>query len=774
MITSAEWFVVSLIAKATAIFVTGAGIAFLTRKKSASAQRAVWALTLAAAISLPAGMLLTPAWRVAVLPSGVVTPSPGSDYSAVAPEQATVESVASDAQAETQPAVVAPSLASVKPAALRSEYITTIILSIWAVGAIAVIFRLMFGVLALKRVVNRSVPLVDAEWPELLLRERALVGVERPVRILASEDVSTPLTTGLVAPVILLPQESVNWTAEHRAVVLRHEMAHIASGDIGACLVAALACAIYWFHPMAWIATARLRRAQERACDNQVLTLGITPVDYAGHLLEVARSAREMGMSGLVSVAMARPSQLEGRLLAVLNESGDRAGLKARTRVVGVTAAAALMLSVSAFSPVKREPANKPEPATHLIQQSFVPVATRDVRGTGFGSAGGEKTSMSPAGISSGLPVVVGMQSRISDSTIVQDLEVPPRGTLTLDLETGAGLTIRGTKDSRIHMRATLGGRDWRRTEVSLVRDEAGARLTMRWTGSNTGGSSSHRVELTIPEEYNISLKSAGGGLDLTDVHGVIGGSTGGGNLKIERAHGSANLSTGGGSVVVMNSDLGGHVSTGGGPVLIQGVTGGLTGTSGTGDVLYGKDGLILNGNFDGNGARGSDGKIYVRKSGGSVSYGYLGGGADISTGGGGITIASANGDVRASTGGGDIRIGTVSGSADLTTGAGDVTVSVTGSAAHEVKVSSGNGRVVVTIPSNMYPSLDLESGYTRQHGRTRIQSDWSIPITETDEWDDAHGTPRKYVRSRGAIGSGTGGTIRVRTTNGDIVLRRG
>ena len=62
---------------------------------------------------------------------------------------------------------------------------------------------------------------------------------------------------------------------------------------------------------------------------------------------------------------------------------------------------------------------------------------------------------------------------------------------------------------------------------------------------------------------------------------------------------------------------------------------------------------------------------------------------------------------------------------------------------------------------------------YTENADRkTRIESDWDLQHDETGRWDDREGTPRKYVRARGSVGSG-GGLVRVRTVNGDITVRR-
>jgi len=81
-----------------------------------------------------------------------------------------------------------------------------------------------------------------------------------------------------------------------------------------------VACALYWPHPGVWMVARRLRIERELACDDRVLTAGTQPRDYAGHLLEIAYSLGG-GRAPALAVTMARPRQLEGRMLAVLDES---------------------------------------------------------------------------------------------------------------------------------------------------------------------------------------------------------------------------------------------------------------------------------------------------------------------------------------------------------------------------------------------------------------------------------------------------------------------
>ena len=69
-----------------------------------------------------------------------------------------------------------------------------------------------------------------------------------------------------------------------------------------------------------------MRVEREQACDNVVILAGARPSEYAGHLLEVARGLRAPRAAALAALAMARPSQIEGRLLAILDPDRRRRG----------------------------------------------------------------------------------------------------------------------------------------------------------------------------------------------------------------------------------------------------------------------------------------------------------------------------------------------------------------------------------------------------------------------------------------------------------------
>jgi hypothetical protein len=107
--------------------------------------------------------------------------------------------------------------------------------------------------------------------------------------------------------------------------------------------IANIAVAVHWFNPLVWVATRALRAERERACDDAVLALGAAPDDYAAHLLDMVRALGARG-GPAPAMAMARRSQFEGRLLAILDRACSRAPVGAGRLIAAGAGAVALVL----------------------------------------------------------------------------------------------------------------------------------------------------------------------------------------------------------------------------------------------------------------------------------------------------------------------------------------------------------------------------------------------------------------------------------------------
>jgi beta-lactamase regulating signal transducer with metallopeptidase domain/DUF4097 and DUF4098 domain-containing protein YvlB len=778
-------FVLALLAKVTLILAAALLLTAIMRRVSSSLRHLTLLASLACAVTLPIAMLISPGWDVGVLPRS----SFGST-----PNVTTFTSPGDISRASDRSSVIPVSTTSLPgnhaaPNRINSPTLGRFSLPVdpalalglgWVVGLIAIVAWLTVGRLRLRRFAREAWPLSKPEWQRLLDQARVEAGVTREVKLMSSPAVSTPLTWGTRAPVILLPDDALDWAEDHRRVVLRHEIAHVARGDSLAQLVAGFVCAIYWFHPLVWITERRLRAECERACDDRVLALGTPAADYAAHLLEVARSARAFGAPGFLSAAMARPSQLEGRLLAVLNGTRERVEASRSARFAAVAISAFLLLPLAAFRPVPRQVS---------VVDATAPSTSPPVNNV-YSSATSAEPKAEPVSKAekSESKLANSRQEKQYDSTFQLSAPAQKGGTLYLDLKTGGGVTIRGWDKQEVLVRARLGGRDWRDTRVTLESSSGDATLESFFTRRSNNQSTSHDFDIQLPREFNVRIRSSGGSVSIANVNGRFTGSTGGGEIDIRSVNGRVDISTGGGEVNVSDSNVDGEVSTGGGLVRIVRVNGRFRGSSGSGPVIYSES----NGGGKGYGAgygrsaaasasdsksasasaSASSGPITMTQDGGSVYLPSAPSGASVTTGGGRIVIGPSGGAVQAHTGGGDIEIGPVAGSVEATTGAGDVDIAFRGSGS--VDVASGLGSVTITAPGELNATLDLTTAYTDKfRGKTRIISDWPVTVTETSEWDTSRGTPRRYVRVRQQVGRG-GPLIRVETTNGDIVLRKG
>ena len=174
--------------------------------------------------------------------------------------------------------------------------------ALWCAGFVTVLLWSALGHVGLWGLYRSALPVERAAWSRHHGVAPPDAGVGARVRLALSSVVGTPLTWGWRHPIILLPSSSSGWSLERRRAALLHELAHVSRGDYLAQLVAMLACAVYWFHPLVWWSAARLRSESEHACDDLVLASGTPASEYANDLLAVARDARDPG-TGLVATA---------------------------------------------------------------------------------------------------------------------------------------------------------------------------------------------------------------------------------------------------------------------------------------------------------------------------------------------------------------------------------------------------------------------------------------------------------------------------------------
>jgi beta-lactamase regulating signal transducer with metallopeptidase domain len=373
-------------AKGTVILLFAALVVRLASRASASARHWVWFISLAGLLLLPVFRLALPAWRVlpqwadAIAADGSYG-SAHSDLTTVQHEQPPVEPSVSAQSSANSPDLVQGQKRHMEgagadvPQSAQAKNLSTVsgtsvpekarpvdaaravghwpsardwLLILW-VGGICVATAPMFvgsAAFALRQRAARRID--DAKLLGLIQELSTHLSLDRRIRLLCAPG-AMPMTWGAIRPRLLVPEEIASWSLARQRAVLLHELGHIKRRDCQSEWIARLACAFFWFHPLAWIALRNMLVNRELACDDLVLMSDASASSYAESLLAVSSTANQQRWAVSPAIPMARHSGLESRLRSILDERVNRAALG---RLSIVASGAAALLAVALLSPL--------------------------------------------------------------------------------------------------------------------------------------------------------------------------------------------------------------------------------------------------------------------------------------------------------------------------------------------------------------------------------------------------------------------------------------
>jgi uncharacterized protein (TIGR03435 family) len=127
-------------------------------------------------------------------------------------------------------------------------------------------------------------------WRQMRAVQRAAAPLDLnlPIQVMSSPARMEPGVVGIFKPVLLLPEAiTEHLTPPQVEAILAHELRHVHRRDNLTAGIHMLVETIFWFHPLVWWIRARLMEERERACDEDLMRMGLEPQVYAESILRV-------------------------------------------------------------------------------------------------------------------------------------------------------------------------------------------------------------------------------------------------------------------------------------------------------------------------------------------------------------------------------------------------------------------------------------------------------------------------------------------------------
>lgn len=193
--------------------------------------------------------------------------------------------------------------------------------------------------------------------------------LHRRIQICSSHCIASPMTYGVLRPVILLPNETLLHDEEQLRYILTHEGVHIRRFDSLTKILFIAAVCLHWFNPFCWILYILANRDLEISCDEAVLRLLGQEKKSAYARALVSMEEQKFGIAPLANHFS--KNALEERIVAILK--GHKTSKMSLLASVTLFLLASVVFSTSAFA--ANPPENLPESPSELLQtQENLPV----------------------------------------------------------------------------------------------------------------------------------------------------------------------------------------------------------------------------------------------------------------------------------------------------------------------------------------------------------------------------------------------------------------
>jgi DUF4097 and DUF4098 domain-containing protein YvlB len=280
--------------------------------------------------------------------------------------------------------------------------------------------------------------------------------------------------------------------------------------------------------------------------------------------------------------------------------------------------------------------------------------------------------------------------AQAAEKRLDRTFSVSPGGRLTIDSD-GTDLRVEGTGGNQVVVRIVLNGSERVMERMTLSAEQSGNDVAVtakhgsgKWTDWFGGWSLDGRVEVQVPRDYSIDIRTSGGDIKVAQLKGDARGRTSGGDIQVTDIQGPVDMGTSGGDVRAEQIEGATRLSTSGGDLDIARLKGDLDAKTSGGYIHL--DNVV--------------GKVVARTSSGNVIARGIRGDSELKTSGGDIR-ATIDGKIAAHTSGGDVTAELVGANRGIsvTSSGGDLTVRVPKDTKAELNAATSGGSVRTELP---------------------------------------------------------------------------
>ena len=161
---------------------------------------------------------------------------------------------------------------------------------VWLMGVGLMWLRWCGGLWNLYQMRHAGTEAGPAKWQNSITQWAQNWGINRPVKLLISNRISSPATLGFWKPIILIPATVVTGLSpEQWEAILLHELAHIRRADYAIRMIQSLIEILFFYHPLVWWVGRDLAHEREACCDDQAVAVCGDALRYAQALTTLQR-----------------------------------------------------------------------------------------------------------------------------------------------------------------------------------------------------------------------------------------------------------------------------------------------------------------------------------------------------------------------------------------------------------------------------------------------------------------------------------------------------